>query len=358
MEDTPIFNALWEKYNATPIFDQVLREHEHKKYLELVEPYKYPLNDQRVFSLEEFHKFLKSIAVPMYYEKNPKKEKLMNNWQRLVNEFREAFDLPIAETPRTLSPEEANLHIKMIRDEFEKEFVPAFLDQDLTEMYDSGIDILVYVIGALSNAGFDIDPGFKEVMKNNMSKINPVTGKPDRAGPNDPSGEPEGKILKPAGFVPVNLHPIINAQFNFGPEDTTVYRTKNLPLTFGEGGPVVGKADVVMDHNGVMTIDATVEDVDFLPKLEAVSLLDVYIPENPTPEAFEDGDHASYKGEPMLAEPQDQSDWRGMVEPPTVMLGISEDVEIDFNDVAYLDANGKERSTKQDREERNGANGL
>lgn len=290
--DTPIFDALWAKYNATPIFDALVEKHEMQKYYELVKPYQ-PT----------------PTTVPWVmwclYPQKKKEKPLMNTWQRLVNEFREAMDLPVSEFPRTLSPEEAALHIKMIRDEFEKEFVPAFENQDLVEMYDAGIDMIVYVIGALSNAGFDIDPGFKHVMANNMSKINPATGKPDRAGPDHPT-EPEGKILKPEGYRPVNLHPIINAQFQFGPEDTTVYRTKNLPLTYGEGGPVIGKADVVMDHNGVMTIDAVVEDVDVLPMLEAVSLSDVYVPENPPQEedVVEEVELRSFADEPIITIPQ------------------------------------------------------
>src|SRR6478736_8007138 len=104
-ETTPIFDALWEKYNATPIYDRVLLEHDQKKYLELVEPYKYPLNEQRVFSLEEFHEFLTSIAVPMYYDN--KEKPLMNKWQELVNEMRNAMDLPVPEGPRQLTQDEA-----------------------------------------------------------------------------------------------------------------------------------------------------------------------------------------------------------------------------------------------------------
>ena len=41
-----------------------------------------------------------------------------------------------------------------------------------------------------------IDPGFREVHESNMSKMDPETGKAIKAGPNDPDGQPEGKVLK------------------------------------------------------------------------------------------------------------------------------------------------------------------
>lgn len=316
--DTPIFDALWAKYNATPIFDQLEREYQEKKYLELVEPYKYPLNSQRVFDVNEFvammtqNHILTITEIGELFGFKPIKEKpLMNTWQRLVEEFRNAMDLPVSEIPRTLSPEESALHIKMIRKEFEEEFVPAWENQDLVEMYDSGIDVIVYIIGALSHAGFDIDPGFKEVMRNNMSKLDPETGKPIRSRGEELDGEPVGKILKPEGYQPVNLHPIINEMFQFGHEDNTVYNAKDLPLTFGEGGPVIGSANLRMDHNGRIDILGTINDTDRLPHLEAVSLSDVYIPEDDPVEIVEDRELnlLPHEEDGVVAEPQ-QQDWR------------------------------------------------
>ena len=189
----------------------------------------------------------------------------MYEMQRLVNEFRTAMDLPISEAPRTLSPQEAELHIKMIRDEFEQEFVKYWMEQNLVEMYDAGIDLIVYILGAMSHAGFDVEPGFREIMRSNMSKMDPETGKPIKAGPNDPSGEPEGKVLKGPHYSPPNLTAILNDLHRYGPEDTTVYRVAGLPLTLGEGGPRIGRASVVMDHNGNMDIVASMNDVSTLP---------------------------------------------------------------------------------------------
>ena len=294
--DTPIYNQLKRERETTPIFDQLAAEHEFKQYDRLLKPYRstsvswddfFPeiaaqetseVREEWVKSVLASAKAQPFLAVRKELDRQIK-EKLMEKWQRMVNEFREAMDLPVSEFPRTLSPEEANLHIQMIRDEFEKEFVPAFLEQDLVEMYDAGIDVIVYVLGAMSNAGFDVDPGMVEVMRSNMSKMDPVTKKAIKAGPNDPSGEPEGKVLKGEAYSPPNLHNIINDQFRFGPEDDTVYRASHIPLTLGEGGPTIGEASVVMDHNGNMKIDALVEDTDVLPQINSFSISDISVPE-------------------------------------------------------------------------------
>lgn len=229
----------------------------------------------------------------------------MYEMQRLVNEFRTAMDLPISEAPRTLSPQEAELHIKMIRDEFEQEFVKFWMEQNLVEMYDAGIDLIVYILGAMSHAGFDVEPGFREIMRSNMSKMDPETGKPIKAGPNDPSGEPEGKVLKGPHYSPPNLTAILNDLHRYGPEDTTVYRATDLPLTLGEGGPRIGSVDLTMDHNGVMEIEGVMDDADILPQLSSLSL-SMFSPSVEIIDAEEVPDEPEpYSGPAMLAQPQE-----------------------------------------------------
>lgn len=246
-------------FGATPIFDEMMAERKLEEEFQ-----------DRLIELRQTEPIYAEMLEERFY-----KERTMNNWQRMVNDMREAMELPVPEVPRTLSPKEAELHIKMIRDEFEEEFVPAFLNQDLVEMADAGVDVLVYVIGALSNAGFDIDPLFREVMRSNMSKFDPVTGKAIKAGPNDPDGHPEGKVLKGPAYSPPNLAPIINEQYRFGAEDDTVYRTENTPITLGIGGPKIGEGNIHMDHNGNVTMEATLFDLDELPQIGQLSISDV-----------------------------------------------------------------------------------
>jgi len=260
-------------FGATPIFNEMMAERKLEEEFQ-----------DRLIELRQTEPIYAEMLEERFYE-----ERTMNNWQRMVNDMREAMELPVPEAPRTLSPKEAELHIKMIRDEFEEEFVPAFLNQDLVEMADAGVDVLVYVIGALSNAGFDIDPLFREVMRSNMSKFDPETGKAIKAGPNDPDGHPEGKVLKGPAYSPPNLAPIINEQYRFGAEDDTVYRTEKTPITLGIGGPKIGEGDIHMDHNGNVTMEATLFELEDLPLIGGLSIIDHYTP--PVPE---ESSHTEY----------------------------------------------------------------
>ena len=272
-----------EDWSDTPIYAQMMAEQEERRRLE----------EMRV---------LNPIYVQVI-EETKQKEKLMEHWQAAVLKMREAMELPNPERPRTLSPAEAALHIRMIRDEFEKEFVPAFEGQDLVEMYDAGIDVIVYVIGAMCNAGFDIDPGFREIMRSNMSKFDPETGKAIKAGPNDPSGEPEGKVLKGPAYSPPALHNIINETFRFGAEDNTVYRTSKTPITLGVGGEKIGEGDIHMDHNGNVTLDGIIWELEFLPQVDGLSIYSAEdVPEAEVVKVYDgNGDHIAFVDPRVIA---------------------------------------------------------
>lgn len=132
--------------------------------------------------------------------------------EQQVEIFRNAFSLPTNHKVTLLSKEEAALHIQMIRDEFEKELVPAFLEgEDIVEQYDALIDVMVYLIGLARHAGMAIQPGFDEVMRSNMSKLGP-NGRPIYAEEGDGSGEPAGKVLKGPDYRKPNLHGVLYAQ--------------------------------------------------------------------------------------------------------------------------------------------------
>ena len=409
-ESTPIFDALWEKYNATPIFDQVLREHEAKKYQELTEPYRYPLNNQRVFTEQSLFEYFVSQGIDPYttdhfphpklveyenvqvvpYEeykaaypqpdvdmdklfpdkpdasitdddryrwadmvrdaiaKNKEKPLMTSKWQDLVNEFRKAMDLPVSDGPRQLTGDEAELHIQMIRDEFEKEFVPAARDNNLIEFYDAGIDLIVYILGAMSNAGMDVDPGFVEIMRSNMSKMDPVTKKPVRSRGVELDGEPKGKILKGAHYSPPALGKILNEQTTYGHEDDHVYKNLTIPLTLGIGGPKIGEGTLNMDHNGNLMYKGVMMDVSILPILDhlgvTVSGLSMG-PDEPEVESI------SVEEEDLRVTADKFHD--GVInfeeayiqtfDPPILFN------EINYNDVAYIGPDGEERSTADDR---------
>ena len=92
------------------------------------------------------------------------------------------------------------MYVGLIEEET-KEFEQALLDNDRVEQLDALIDILVVTIGAIHSAGFDAEGAWKEVMRTNFAKIDKETGKVRK--------REDGKVLKPAGWVPPNLKPYI-----------------------------------------------------------------------------------------------------------------------------------------------------
>lgn len=66
---------------------------------------------------------------------------------------------------------------------------------------DALIDILVVTIGALHSLGVDSEGAWREVIRSNMSKVDPVTGKVIK--------REDGKVLKPASYSPPNLEPFV-----------------------------------------------------------------------------------------------------------------------------------------------------
>lgn len=66
---------------------------------------------------------------------------------------------------------------------------------------DALIDILVVTVGALHSMGVDAEGAWKEVMRSNLAKIDPQTGKVRKRS--------DGKVLKPEGWTPPHLAPFI-----------------------------------------------------------------------------------------------------------------------------------------------------
>ena len=138
--------------------------------------------------------------------------KTRDHMQAEVILFREKFGLPNSATPRALTPEEAALHIKLVREEFEEELVPALESGDIVEIYDAGIDVIYYLLGMLANAGMDIAPGFDEVQGSNMSKLDPVTKTAILSRGPEIDGAPLGKVLKGPDYYAPDLRAVLIEQ--------------------------------------------------------------------------------------------------------------------------------------------------
>jgi predicted HAD superfamily Cof-like phosphohydrolase len=89
------------------------------------------------------------------------------------------------------------LYLRLITEEyFELQESKTKLDE-----LDALIDILVVTIGAIHSMGADAEGAWREVMRSNLSKINPDTGKVNK--------REDGKVLKPQGWTPPNLKPYL-----------------------------------------------------------------------------------------------------------------------------------------------------
>ncbi len=116
----------------------------------------------------------------------------------LVRSFHVAFDLPRRDVPQAAAPDERALRQSLIREEFE-EFVRASEADDLVGVADALADLLYVVYGAAVTYGIDIRPVFAEVHRSNMAKVG---GRKNAVG----------KLLKPEGWQPPQLEPILRAQ--------------------------------------------------------------------------------------------------------------------------------------------------
>lgn len=89
-----------------------------------------------------------------------------------------------------------NMYCSLI-DEEVTELHEAINNNNKVECLDALIDIMVVTIGALHSMGADADGAWQEVLRTNLAKIDPHTGKVRKRD--------DGKVLKPTGWQPPSL---------------------------------------------------------------------------------------------------------------------------------------------------------
>ncbi len=103
-----------------------------------------------------------------------------------------ALEFPVIETP--------------IRTEDVKEFAKQFKAGDYTDAVDSAnkvelldglLDLAWVAIGGAIAMGADVEGAWAEIVRSNMSKVNPETGKMDK--------DANGKVIKPAHYSKPDL---------------------------------------------------------------------------------------------------------------------------------------------------------
>ena len=134
----------------------------------------------------------------------------MSDAQRMVTEFHRAFDIVIGSAPSI--PDEATcaLRVNLIQEEF-NELREALVQRDVEAVAKELADLLYVVYGTAVSCGLDMAPVFREVHRSNMSKV----GGHKRA---------DGKWIKPPGYSPARLQPILAAQGMRAPQETGVPR--------------------------------------------------------------------------------------------------------------------------------------
>jgi predicted HAD superfamily Cof-like phosphohydrolase len=96
--------------------------------------------------------------------------------------------------------ENYSMYLRLIDEEY-TELQEALNANNRLEQLDALIDILVVTMGAIRAGGFDSEGAWREVMRTNMAKIDPFTGKVRK--------REDGKVLKPDGWKPPDLSAFI-----------------------------------------------------------------------------------------------------------------------------------------------------
>ena len=122
----------------------------------------------------------------------------MHKPQAQVKEFHELFELPAHDRPTFEAADRLRTQHTLIEEEVD-ELRRAFQNRDMVECIDALADILYVVYGFAVSLGVDIEPFLDEVHNNNLTKVGP-NGEVIR--------REDGKVLKPANYVPVDLFAI------------------------------------------------------------------------------------------------------------------------------------------------------
>jgi predicted HAD superfamily Cof-like phosphohydrolase len=123
----------------------------------------------------------------------------------MTNPFRDSSKFMIAcdQSVTGINEEQFKMYCDLITEEYD-ELRVALANKNQLETLDALVDILVVTIGAIHSMGSDAEGAWREVMANNLSKIDRATGYVKRRA--------DGKILKPDTWVPPDLAPFLKRE--------------------------------------------------------------------------------------------------------------------------------------------------
>ena len=136
----------------------------------------------------------------------------MTNPFRDQEKFMEACDQAVPSNQHEVTDPlgiQFDLYLKLIKEEYHELLEAQGLDADHNrvkdadpeETLDALVDILVVTIGAIHSMGANAEGAWNEVMRTNLAKIDPTTGKVRK--------REDGKVLKPEGWKPPDLKPYL-----------------------------------------------------------------------------------------------------------------------------------------------------
>lgn len=118
-----------------------------------------------------------------------------------IRKMMQGFGQDTPTVPAIPDEDTKRLRRKLIDEEVNLELIPAINDDDLQGIFDGGIDAIVVILGTLVAYGLPAAKGWEEVLRSNLAKIDPTTGKVIK--------RPDGKVLKPEGWTAPDLGRII-----------------------------------------------------------------------------------------------------------------------------------------------------
>jgi predicted HAD superfamily Cof-like phosphohydrolase len=150
------------------------------------------------------------------------------NYIKMVEEFHNAFNSPVLETPQIPSKQRCDLRVTLLQEELD-ELKEAISNDDIIEIGDAFSDIMFILAGSILEFGFGgkFDELFLEVHRSNMSKacvtqqeaIETLLHYKEKDGTEGHYKEIDGKwlvyrngdnkVLKSVNYSPADLKPII-----------------------------------------------------------------------------------------------------------------------------------------------------
>lgn len=93
--------------------------------------------------------------------------------------------------------ENSNLYLKLITEEYQELMYAQTREEEL----DACLDLIWVILGYCYMRSFNVEGGWNEVARSNLSKIDPETGKVIK--------REDGKVLKPEGWAPPKLEKFV-----------------------------------------------------------------------------------------------------------------------------------------------------